>query len=464
MRYDFKKYLLKVLPYTTLLLFNSIIDLLYAGKKNVYVPFDLLVIVCFTFFLSEKLKNKYNRIMSQGWLAFFLLGIININSVSHQTNMWNLDIEGASYLYFYCMISFNLSLLFFENFSLTQNNTVVFKDDLSEMTNSPFSYSMYIFPVLMFLDMFNHLGFIPIISGMDIVDEMYIYNYGSLYGFKFICIYGFLSALLAVVFSKKKYLAIIYICILFFIISVDGKRFVFLLCLIALIPAYTWMIKMKGREMSNKPIVFSFLIVGLIYIFMSILRAGGNLDNIFLTVIDKIPFGVEYKDFVHSFNDFESGKIKGYNFELSALGSFLNSSLLNLLGYNKEELVHMGSAYTWMKLYNIDLGIRTGIVSELYFAYSYMAIPLMSIIAFATNKISVKLLSPSSYFNLFQNSVLFALFFLLINGQATVFFGCLPMVIYIYIFYKIIKWKKKGKRVANINDELYTPNQGNDNL
>lgn len=387
------------------------------------------------------MKNLFNRIISLSWLIFFFLGVLNINSVKQRTDVWNLELEGASYLYMACLLILNLSLLIFEKAS---NKKIIFKDDLNTLTKSPFPYIILFYPIIFIVSIFNSLGFFPILLSDSFVDEMYEFDYGFIYGYKFICVYSFCVASLFYKQNIWKITAVVYVIFLLFVVSVDGKRFVLLVCFLSMIPLYLFTTKQnnpkpntKKSEIKTSPLIIVFVLVGVIYVLLSILRSGGEIKESMNTIIENIPFGMEYKDYVHSFNTYAPLSIKNYNFELSALGSFFNSTFLEVFNLNKADLYHMGSQNAWMKLYDGKFGIRLGIIAELYFAYGLFVVPFMIVIAYFINRVNVRLLNPRSYFNLMQNSILFALFILLINGQATVFFGCLTMMVYLYLLFII---------------------------
>lgn len=437
----------KLVPYLFLFFINQVNNFIFPTGKNAEISMGLAIFTCLVYFLADQLKNNFNAIIAKGWILFFVMGLMNINSVTRRTGVWNLKIEDATFFYFYCIGAFIAGLLIFERLVKVKPPENGFEDDFSNVAQSPYSYFMYLFPILLVITIYMAIGFLPLLSGLDFTDDMYGYNYGPLYGFKFVCVYSFLIALLGTLFYKSgpKVMNIIYLILLIFIISVDGKRFVLLICIIAAIPVYQWTNKAKNKKLSNGPIVLSFVVVGIVYILVSILRTGSDISHSITHIAENLPFGVEYKDYVHSFNTYEPGKIHGYNFELSAFGALANSSFLSILGFDKDQLVKFGSAYVWSNLYDSNFGIRTGIISELYFAYSYFVVPLMVVIAYFTNLVSQRLSNPKSVFNLLQNATLFALIFFLINGQATVFFGCLPVMMYVYFIFKLLTRKKNKK-------------------
>lgn len=432
----------QVLPYILIILFNSFLLLLYPEVSVQFIPNEFILGCLIIFFSITKLKNLFNKIISISWLLFYFLGILNINSIKLKTDIWNLDSYNASFLYLCCLLIFILSLLFFEKRKVKK---IVFKDDLDVLFESPFTYILLIFPFLLLINIYTSIGFFPILSGQSFVNEMYEYNYGVLYNYKFISVYSFCLGFF--LYKKKKwiFLSSLFILFLLFVVSVDGKRFILLLSLLTLVPISIMLgdsnskIIFNRKEFNNTPIILSFSIVGVVYILLNILRTGGDVKESLNLLVENIPFGVEFKDYVHSFNTYSSQSIRNYNFEWSAFGSFMNSALLELFNLNKNELYQMGSQHAFMNLYNEVFGIRIGIVGELYFAYGLFVLPIMVIIAFFTNRISQRILNPKSYFNLIQNSILFGLFVLLINGQATVFFGTLTIMIYTYFIYFVSK-------------------------
>jgi hypothetical protein len=435
-----------VIPYILIFGFNFFIAFCYPNSSVVIIPNVIILLCMLNFYLLNKLKNLFNKIISTSWFIFFFLGIININSIKVKTNIWNLKIYDASLLFVSCLLIFTISLLFFEKKIVKK---VKFYNDLQILTNSFFPYLILLYPVFLILNIYGNLGFFPLLSGASFVDEMYEYNYGFLYSYKFICVYSFLLGFLFIKKGKSILLLSLYLVFLIFVVSVDGKRLILLMGLLSLLPPSIILKKesdSKNSQGDNLPIIIGFACVGFIYVLVNILRTGGDIQKSLDLIVSNIPFGVEYKDYVHIFNTNVSQTIKGYNFELSSMGSFFNSSLLLIFDLNKIELYQMGSQTAIMNLYNETFGIRIGIIGELYFAYGFLVIPLMVVIAFFTNRICQGITNAKSYFNLFQNSILFALFVLLINGQATVFFGTLTLMIYayfVYIFSSFLYKKKK---------------------
>ncbi|WDF62504.1 hypothetical protein [Flavobacterium sp. KACC 22763] len=429
-----------LIPYIFILLFNELIVLVYPGNIAQTIPFDIIIICFVNCFLISRMKNVFNKIISGTWLIFYFLGVLNINSSKSRTNIWNLEIHDASFLYLLCLLVFILGILFFERKKIKKKR---FVNDQHVFLKTPFIYLMLIYPLVFIYSIYTNIGILPILSGQDFVGDMYEFNYGFFYGLKFLCVYSF--SLTYLMFRDKRIFSFFYLLVILFIVSVDGKRFILLMCILSFVPL---MVNLKNNEfevisrdikIDYSPIILSFSSVGIVYILINILRTGSDIRESLTLLVENIPFGVEFKDYVHCFNTYNIQSIRNYNFEWSAFGSFANSTILEMLDLDKNELYKMGSHHAFMNLYNEKFGIRIGIVGELYFAYGFLVLPIMILIAFFANNISQKLMNPNSYFNLIQNSILFALFILLINGQATVFFGCLTVMVYTYLFYRFCK-------------------------
>lgn len=438
----------KYYPYLLIACMNPIVGFLFQrSDKVIYAPDDVLVFAALCYWASTFLTNKYNLLLARFWISFFFLGIFNINSVIVYDKTFDVNVHDASILYFLNLMVFLIALIGFES----KNKPVKrLKPAPNFHSNSPvLNLVLLVFPLLFIVSLYKAVGFLPILSGDNFVDEMYNYDYGALYGFKFICVYSFLLTVYFFKLKKYRVLNIIFALAILFISSVDGKRFILFICLLAFIPFNDYLKKLLNpkQKTSYVPIIMISTAIVVIYISMLAIRLGNNnVDEWLGMFIEKIPFGVEYKDFVYSFEKFSDVTVKDYNFFLSNVGAFFNSGMLSFFGFDKEALTHMGSAYVWMNAYNIDLGIRTGIVSELYFAYGTWGALVMVPLAFFINKTAVKLSQPDSVFELIQYAILYALYILIINGQATVFFGCLSMMLYVYLFKLLVNGIFKKER------------------
>ncbi len=434
----------KLIPYIVIIVFNQFLWLLFPNHVRVEIPLEITALILLGYFFCTFLKNIFNRILVLSWIIFYFLGILNINSVQIRTNIWNLEIYEASLLYITCVLILTVSLIVFENFI---PNKILTNKDLKGFNltiKGPFGWFLITFPFLLIINIFLSLGFFPILSGQSFVSEMYEYNYGILYGFKFIVVYTF--CIVVIRFQKERNIVTTTILVLFliFVLSVDGKRFMLLLSIITIVPILIIESQLRKNErnltkINYTPLIIGGISIGVVYILINILRTGGDIGDSMYSIVENIPFGVEFKDYVHSYNTYSPEGVKDYNFELSALGSFLNSGMLEAIGLNKEELYQMGSQHAWMKLYNENFGIRLGIIAELYFAYGLFVLPLMIFMAYLINVINTKITKSTTYISRITFCILFGLMVLSVNGQATVFFGSLTIIIYTLILHRIFR-------------------------
>ncbi len=440
------KLLKKSLPYLCILCSNLVLKVFFVKSYTIiFIPLDVLISAVLCLRLSFFLNNRYNLIISHFWLAFYFLGVLNINSAIIFDTTWKVNIHHASMLYFLNLIVFIISLIYFERKIVQRRRLRPAKIGL---LNLVFWIPFVLFPFVFIYSLYKSLGFLPILSGGGFVDFMYNYNYGPLYGYKFLCVYSFLIGAFWVITKRFKCLSIVFVTLVLFILSVDGKRFLLLVSLLALLPLNDYLRRMKdpSKKVSYLPFIMVFLGVVVVYVSILAIRMGssdiGQWVNLF---INKIPFGIEFKDYVFSFEKLTTTSTERYDFLSSSIGAFVNSNVLSFFGYSKEGLTQLGSAYIWRDAYNIEFGIRTGIISELYFAFGIWGSLFMILLAFFVNKTSNRINQPNSVFGLFQHSILFALYILLITGQATVFFGCLSIMVYVFLYNTLSNFVLQGR-------------------
>jgi len=293
------------------------------------------------------------------------------------------------------------------------------------------------------------VGYIPILSGSNIVGNIYELNYGLLNNYVV-----FTSISIGLLFTKyqkmkgKKGTSKYYFGLIIFYLLIsfaDGKRYTILTSILAVFVFYSFYIK---RVKNSKLLYISGGIGAVVYLIIQSLREG-NFGNFFSSYLSKVGIGVEFRDFVYTVNKFNPGQIKGYNYLMSSFGSVLNEGVASIFDINKKELVGMGSAYTWKNIYHdlfqTEFGIRTGIFSELYFAYSFGGLLVLIFFAwlltYITSSIENRAKSP---FTTIIYSVIYALFALLIVGQSTAFFGQVVLLLYVLLFNKLININKRN--------------------
>ncbi|WP_147367914.1 hypothetical protein [Fibrisoma montanum] len=325
----------------------------------------------------------------------------------------------------------------------------------------PFIFILLIFPVLWLISFVKSLGFLPVLAGVDITDDMYGMSYGPLYGYSIINSISIVLVYSMLIRSDKMYikiLCILYIVMIMAISSVDSKRYVLLISLLSMFVFN----KVWKRSFRFDFFILVYALVGaILYIALLGLRQG-NLDaNDYNQYFENLAIGVEYRDFIRTFNDFEPGKIPHYNFERSLIGAFLNVDILNFFGYDKKELTLQGSAYTWMTIFNSSLGIRTGLISELYFAYDLIGGgACILLFGLLVNYVSFKIHKAISELQLVLLCIVYSLLLLSVMGQSTATVGQLCILMYVYFAYSFYKrFSRNGKinpTIINLQNKAHT--------
>ncbi|MDP9080672.1 MAG: oligosaccharide repeat unit polymerase [Bacteroidota bacterium] len=423
-----------------------------------YYSFNFIVnlstfflIGCFLILLTL-VRSTLNRVLLQCWYYFYLCGILFLNSVSLTDDKLNITNENADNFYFFCLIALTCGIIASER--IYRKRYIVLQLPPDTKLNGFFSILALIFPLLFLISTYLKVGYIMILSGDSIIDEMYTTDYGLLYSYKFFII---ISVLVAVYYGLTKKNRIFYFscAVSSLLISlIDGKRAIMLTAIIASLVFY-YIYASKYSKINLKVILLFLFLTGGAYAGLATLRSGKSNELISVqSIIQKFPFGVEYTDYTYSFEKFKVGKMKNYDFLQSSFGAFMNGTILDLIGLDKGELVNKGSAKVWMDTYGINLGVRTGIVSELYFDYGYWTVLIFFFIGFYVDLLTRKIYASKDVFIVILLLSLYAFNALLIVGQATVFFGSLTLIIYLYIFYRLLELLKRRavKRAAlNLN-------------
>lgn len=435
-------------PFLFIFFANQLYALLFGQiAGDLKITFDINLLICICVILIRLLKNRFNKLLISLWVVFFYLGILNIIASVKRGEYAVMDIHDGTVYFFVNILVFALCLLLVENLRLNLNKKAQkLTSSFNDFKNSFVTIFLIVFPLLFGLSIYNHVGTFPLFSGRDIIDKMYELDYGPLYGYKYLCVYSFLILIFFLKMMKNRWLVYLYLALFLIIILLDGKRVVAIVCLLAYIPFNITIDSILNKEnfenrflQVRNYLIFGFL--GIVYVLTAAIREGTqNKANFLTNAVEKVPFGVEYRDFIYSFDNYPRS-MPGYSYESSAVGSFFNSYILKTLGYSKNHLVQTGSAYSWMRYEGIDLGIRTGFISELFFAYGYWGILCIISFALFTAIITRTLTNSTSLIPLIHCSIMYAFVVLLIMGQSTEFFGSLTIVLYVWLAYKIVNPK-----------------------
>ncbi|MFD2570786.1 O-antigen polymerase [Spirosoma soli] len=425
------------------LLVNFVVSVYFGNYRFVhYINWSTLTLILIFLIVTSSVKYSANKVILYFWFIFYLCGILFLNSVSVIDSKLNIDNEDADNFYILCLISLSIGFKVSELIFINRKYIVSLN---SYITLNPIcNIILFLFPFAFFVSTLLSLGFVPILLGKSIISDMYNYNYGPLYGYKFLIIISILGLIFYSLNRKYKYKYVILIIIFAFISLIDGKRAVLLAASISGIYMYYICTVKHSNKINWKAIISLSALMIIMYTGLSSLRSGENNSVDITTIIEKFPIGVEYTDYVYSFKTYDPGSIKNYDFLKSAFGAFMNSTILEAFGYDKQEMIMSGSAYTWMKLYGIDMGIRTGIISELYFQYGYGTFIIIFFMAFYFDYINRKIFQVTDLMTFLLILSLFGFNVLLIVGQATVYTGTLTLILYFYVFNKAFAVLYKG--------------------
>lgn len=417
------------------LFFFNLVKSTISGVPNYIFPSEtLLIFMGLPIYLSFQIEQYLNKVISFFWILFFYVGNINvINSFSRNVN-YDLKVEETGWIFIIFLTSYIIAVLFMEK--ILQLKKITIQKPLNDNLINIF---LIVFPFIWFISVYRSVGFLPILAGKDITSNMYTLDYGPLHGFQLVIVFGMLSVFdKYLTTSNNKYLKIILILTIFiflFILMFDGRRYIILLGCVSL---YTLYVVRAKEFFLSKKIVLYLVIVAFIYTIGLLLRTGASKLKDGISYLSQVfPFGDEYRDFVYSVNHFQPGKVKGYDFIGSTFGSIMNSQMLKLFDLDKQKLVESGSAHIWMKLYNINFGIRTGIISELYFAFDYWGIIFIMLLGFISTYITKNLLNTKSTISQYSLIIMYSLIMFAIMGQFTSIVGPFTTIFYVWLVNKI---------------------------
>ncbi len=440
----FKLYLLNLahaIIYFALLYFSfQYSEVAYGREVNISIFLIAILIGCF--YLLSAIHNIYSRIIGYFWLWWMLLGIANAAVWSILFANLDLKLETACLIYTSLLMCFLLGIFVFDKKTITPPL------DLTVKPNSIWSIIILVFPLIMMIESYLVLGYIPILSGGSIIDSMYSANYGKLYSYKSVMVF---SIILSVYYStyfdgKDKFIAVFFsiLTLVFLMISLfDGKRVIFLCSALSI---FIYLHKLYGLDYIKKRSIFFISCIFLCYTGIANLRSGDISTSMKSVEILLYSTGAEFRDFIWTVTYYEPGTIPGYSWVSSSLGAFINGNILSIFGFDKNALVAMDSARSWMNLFDIDLGIRTGMFSELWFEFGVYAILPVFILGLFTSKICGDICRATTIETLIFKLFVFGCVFLAVMGQSTLFFGMLITCIYIFILYSFIDFLTPKKR------------------
>jgi len=406
------------------LYFSAFLFASFCLGRVVSVDFITWIFIFTASVLVQLIKSNSYRYMSYFWFLWPVIGICNIGSWVYLFSSEHIDIEGSIFVYQVFLIAFLIPGL------KTISGYKKINSD-PQSVNLMWYWLILSYPFLMGLQSIINVGSIPLFSGEGFVDEMYSINYGFLYTYKFIMLVS-----MAIMFWKAlnssglfKAFWVILLSISMVIALFDGKRVIVLAFFLVACVLY-----FKHRNVNSVHKVFLYLIPSVfIYVFIGQLRSG-EISPAFNEILVGIFYtaGVEYRDFALTFTNVKPGEIEGYNWFLSSLAALVNSNIANLIGFDKDYYISIDSARAFMRLYDINFGIRTGIISELWFDYGWFGLVVAFILGIGCRFLCNKVDYEQNLLGCIYLSIIYGFSVLAIMGQSSMFFGMLLTLFYIY--------------------------------
>jgi len=453
-----KKNSIFFLFYLFFLGFIPIIRVLIPLLPEILLPkFYIMILWGIPIYLSSKLNNPFSIMFSMFWIIWFLLGSINIVASYFVYGHWYLfDVEQTNLIYFFYIMTFIFGLLLIEKFIAKLNQHYKFdrkinslkQDKILSDVNPAVGFFLIFFPFVWFLSIFLKIGYVPLLSGLNIEENMYSDDFGPLYGFTGINILSMLYVFDKIVNESSKIKIRLYsflLLIYMFISVMNGKRMILIIFFSAALCFY---IKSKGVKAFNLYFIsVSFIIVILFYSSILFLRQGKGKSRNSTTASTFSIVGVEYRDFAWAINNIDAKDLVKHDWAASTFASGVNSSILSFFGINKYEETQKALGFVSKPLFMGGFfGVRTGLISELFFAYKYFGLAIIFLFGILVGWMNKLIVETKSKFILLFLSSTFSLFFLMILEQSIDVVGTIPVFFYFWIISIAILIPLHGRR------------------
>ncbi|MVM37178.1 hypothetical protein GO730_05200 [Spirosoma sp. HMF3257] len=400
-------------------------------------------------FIVFHLKNRFTKAFLTFWMLWLYLGELKILNY-YAINPYYIAMDEGCIIYNIFLIAMSVGMLIHDaNYtfpSISPEQQATGRLLLNDLTW--FEYPLLLFPLVWFADFFRNVGYIPIFSGSDVTEKMYHINYGYVYNF------GFFNCVSAVHLydrflrssrtpEKVFWLSMAVLAIL--ITSIDSKR-LFLLISISSIFFYEKI--MNGKFTLNMQSIGMITVAAILYVSLQNLRLGSSSASQFAR--EGLPMGVEFREYIRAVNEFKPGEIPGYDLTASTLANLINSAILNVAGINKADLISKDSALTFMTLFDPDntMGIRTGLISELYFAYDFYGLIIMLVFGYMVSYVAYAMLNAQMKSSMILLIIIFSLLMLTAFGQSSVTAGSLTVLFYLHL---LIRWARPSRYMNGID-------------
>lgn len=400
--------------------FELIPMLLWAGIGLILFPF---------------LKNILSRFLV--YVIFFVYLIGNVNSVASYYlygHHYLTDLTYANFIYIAFSYAFVFGLVMGDKYLADDNKVTNYSELRKEPINTVFAVCVFIFPFVWLVDEYLSLGYLPILSGTSIINDMYELSYGKLYGYGVVlafCALFMWSKQLEVKKGKEQLLLSMLLLggIIFTVFSMifDGRR-VFLLIFISGLLVFE-LVRNNGKNIWPMLLKFGFALV-IAYVALLYVRQGGHLISAADAAQTLSKVGVEYRDYAYIVTHLNPGSLNGYSWLGSAIGGFLNWVLLALVGFSKNELVYSGSAYQLSAVFQSDFGIRVGLFAELWLQFGLLGLLIAPLVGLLFIWLSKLVYCSKTEVGRILSSIAFGVAVFSFVGQSSAITGYWSLLIY----------------------------------
>lgn len=435
-----QSHITKVIIAATFVLWPTVASHLITEINRSTLPtiLDLLPGV-FAGIIATSLKSPYLKLYTFVWIAWYFIGSINTltSSIILGGYYSYMDLGEATQIYLfgccYYFIGLWISEAIFKNGRIDRYGI----ESSSQTIKGTAAVLILLFPIAWAISLVLSVGYIPIFSGLNIVDDIYELSYGPLYAYGIAIVISTLFAAQLAMHSTRPILKASYWTASFLFLSIsflDGKRAIAMIAIAGIIG-----ISFKHYKDRTWTRILPTLATAMLatYVIILLLRVGDSSVLQSDVYRKYMIIGVEFRDFVYTVNHFRPFEIDNYSWATSTLASMGNGWLLSLVGLDKSELTSLDSARAWASIWNTKFGIRTGIVSELWFAYGHFYSVILVILGFINGKVAFQLSASKTSFKTIAYGCLYGLFLLLVTSQSTFTFGIIPVLAYALIAIKI---------------------------
>lgn len=435
-----KKYKLykKIVAYLLLLIFIIFRLISYCKQLNVFefYYYDYLILLII-FLIMLNIHNIYNYIIIYTWMLWIIIGNICIYNSYNYFDYHVVDTKISNNIYLIYLLIFSIGIFSMERIIFRKSKDKDFK--ILVGCNKKFTeIILIIFPLISIIESYIKWGYIPILSHENVMDVMYELEYGFFNKyFGILNIFSAIYMFFKIFETKSKKYKLIYAFLFVipcFASMMNGARFKLLVIIISI----TFISFRYFKKIRLRYLILVAVILCAYYVILPILREGNlvtNTKNIF-NIFNSI--GCEYREWTRSLQILNGTKLVNYNFLKDFLSPLVSNKILDLLNINKYAGDFVGSAEYFRMFFNSRLGIRIGIIGELYYAYNFYSIIIFYFFAIAISIINNVIINTNSFLKLIVVTVVSASFLLTIMGQINTFTSMLKSIIYIYIIYIII--------------------------